>query len=49
MALGNMFDTVYGVPKGSVISQSLFKLYIDDMCQGLSNEMGAHIGETFGR
>ena len=41
-----MFDNVYGVLQGGVISPSLFKLYIDDMCQYFSGETGVTIGET---
>ena len=41
-----MLDNVYGVLQGGVISPSLFKLYIDDMCQYLSGETGVTIGES---
>ena len=46
MELSEMFDNVYGVLQGGIISPSLFKLYIDDMCQYLSGETGVTIGET---
>ena len=46
MELSEKFDNVYGVLQGGVISPSLFKLYIDDMCQYFSGETGVTIGET---
>ena len=46
MELSEMFDNVYGVLQGGVISPSLFKLYIDDMCQYFHDISGVTIGNT---
>ena len=46
MELSEMFDDVYGVLQGGVISPSLFKFYIDDMCQYLHDISGVTIGNT---
>ena len=40
METSEMFDNIYGVLQGGVISSSLFKLYIDDMCQYLGGSTG---------
>ena len=46
MELSEMFDNVYGVLQGGVISPSLFKFYIDDMCQYFHDISGVTIGNT---
>ena len=46
METSEMFDNIYGVLQGGVISPSLFKLYIDDMCQYLGDSMGVTVGGT---
>ena len=46
METSEMFDNIYGVLQGGVISPSLFKLYIDDMCQYLGDSTGVTVGGT---
>lgn len=46
MEMSEMFDNVHGVLQGGVISPSLFKFYIDDMCQYFHDSDGITIGET---
>lgn len=44
--IGELFENVYGVLQGGVISPSLFKSYIDDMRQYLGDIAGVNIGES---
>ena len=46
METSEMFDNIYGVLQGVVMSRSLFKLYIDDMCQYLGDSTGVTVGGT---
>ena len=46
METSEMFDNIYGVLQGGVISPSLFKLYIDDLCQYLGGSTGVTVGGT---
>ena len=46
METGEMFDNICGVLQGGVISPSLFKLYIVDMCQYLGDSTGVTVGGT---
>lgn len=42
--LGDLFENIYGVLQGGVISPSLFKLYLDDLRNYLDNKRGVFIG-----
>ena len=46
MELSEMFDNVYSVLQDGVIIISLFKLYIDGMCQYFHDISGVTIGNT---
>ena len=44
--LGEIFDNLYGVLQGGVLSPTLFKIFLEDLPKYLDNSKGVKIGDT---